>query len=115
MAEITRKRIGEIIRTVFEVLSKTREGMRAKDLLAQVEQSMTLTDFEKSDYPNRPGVRRFEKTVRFATIAPVKAGWLVKSKGRWVLTEDGKAAYHQLKDPDAIAKRASDLYRQWKA
>jgi len=115
MAEITRKRIGEIIRTVFEVLSKTPEGMRAKDLLAQVEQSMTLTDFEKSDYPNRPGVRRFEKTVRFATIAPVKAGWLVKSKGRWVLTEDGKAAYHQFKDPDAIAKRASDLYRQWKA
>jgi restriction system protein len=115
MAEITRKRIGEIVRKVFEVLLPHPEGMRAKDLLAQVEQSMTLSEFEKSDYPNRPGVRRFEKTARFATIAPVKAGWLIKSKGRWILTEDGKSAYEQFKDPDTLAKRASELYRQWKA
>lgn len=72
MPEITRKRIGEIVRKVFEVLLSHPEGMRAKDLLAQVEQSMTLSEFEKSDYPNRPGVRRFEKTARFATIAPVR-------------------------------------------
>lgn len=115
MAEITRKRIDEIVRKVFEVLLQHPEGMRAKDLLAEVANSMPLSDFEKSDYPNRPGVRRFEKTARFATIAPVKAGWLVKSRGRWILTEDGKAAYQQFKDPEALAKRASELYSQWKA
>lgn len=115
MAEITRKRIGEIVRNVFEILLQHPEGMRAKELLAQMEKSMTLSEFEKSDYPNRPGVRRFEKTVRFATIAPVKAGWMVKSKGRWILTEDGKAAYKQYNEPDALAKKASELYRQWKA
>jgi restriction system protein len=115
MAEITRKRTGEIVRKVFEVLLQHPEGMRAKDLLGQVANSMTLSEFEQSDYPNRPGVRRFEKTARFATIAPVKAGWLVKSKGRWILTEDGKAAYKQYTDPEAMVKRAYELYRQWKA
>jgi restriction system protein len=115
MAEITRKRTGEIVRKVFEVLLQHSEGMRAKDVLAELEKSMTLSEFEKSDYPNHPGVRRFEKIVRFSTIAPVKAGWLVKSKGRWILTEDGKAAFKQYTDPEALVKRSYELYQQWKA
>jgi restriction system protein len=51
-----------------------------------------MTAYEAADYPNRPGVRRFDKTLRFATIAPVKAGWLYKAKGRWSITEEGRAA-----------------------
>jgi restriction system protein len=86
MAEITRKRVGEIVRAVFGILLQHPEGMRAKDVLAHLQQSLTLSDFEKSDYPKHPGIRRFEKTARFATIAPVKAGWMIKSKGRWILT-----------------------------
>lgn len=114
MAEITRKRLGELVRTVFTILSQHPEGMRAQELLAKVEQATTLSEFEKSDYPNRPGVRRFEKTVRFATIAPVKAGWLIKSKGRWILTDDGKNALQTYKDPEMFAQKAAELYHQWK-
>ena len=115
MAEITRRRVGEIIRAVFGILLQHPEGLRAKDVLARLEQSLTLSEFEKSDYPKHPGIRRFEKTARFATIAPVKAGWLIKSKGRWMLTEDGKAAYTNFRDPEELARKAGDLYRQWKA
>ena len=74
-----------------------------------------MSEFEKSDYPNRPGVRRFEKIVRFSTIAPVKAGWLVKNKGKWILTEDGKLALKEYSDPEEFNKRAKVLYRKWKA
>lgn len=115
MAEITRKRIGEIVRGVFGILLQHPEGMRAKDVIARLANSLTLSDFEKSDYPKHPGVQRFEKTTRFATIAPVKAGWMIKSKGRWVLTEDGKTAYKTFSDPEDLAKKASELYQQWKA
>nr|WP_289812093.1 hypothetical protein [Xanthomonas arboricola] len=38
-----------------------------------------LTEYEAGDYET--GGRRFEKIVRFSTVAPVKAGWLVKDKG----------------------------------
>jgi len=114
MAETTRKRLGELVRAVFNVLVQHPEGMRAKDLLAEVEKTITLTEYEKSDYPKHPGIRRFEKTVRFATIAPVKAGWLVKSKGRWILTEDGKKALETYQNPEAFAQKAAELYSQWK-
>ncbi|MGB8063105.1 MAG: Mrr restriction system protein [Candidatus Sulfotelmatobacter sp.] len=115
MAEMTKKRMGEFVRQAFAILLNHPDGVPAKELLAKLEQSLTLTDFEKSDYPNRPGVRRFEKIVRFATIAPVKAGWLLKSKGKWVLTEDGKKAYENFKDPETFQRKADALYKEWEA
>ena len=115
MPETTRKRIGELVRIVFTILSQQPEGMRAKELISKVEQSTPLSDFERSDYPKSPGVRRFDKIVRFATIAPVKAGWLVKSKGRWLLTEDGRKALETYKDPETFAQKAAELYYKWKS
>ncbi len=75
MAEITRKRVGELQRGVFKVMLENPDGLPAKEVIQQLEKVVPLTDFERSEYPNRPGVRRFDKIVRFATIAPVKAGW----------------------------------------
>jgi restriction system protein len=109
------KRAGELIQKVFQILLKHPEGMRAKDVLKQLESSVALTPYEAGDYPNHPGIRRFEKIVRFATIGPVKAGWLVKNKGTWSLTEDGKVALSQHPDPDEFMKVAAQLYRKWKA
>jgi restriction system protein len=113
MAEITRRRVGELQRGVFKILRECPDGLPAKDVLERLEKIVPPTDFEKSDYPNRPGVRRFEKIVRFATIAPVKAGWLVKSKGRWTLTEEGKRAYDRFQDPEEFMGESGRLYRQW--
>ena len=113
MAEITRKRVGELQRGVFKILLDHPEGLPAKELLDSLAKVVPPTDFEKSDYPNRPGVRRFEKIVRFSTIGPVKAGWLIKSKGRWTLTGEGKNAYERISDPEKFEREAHKLYKQW--
>jgi len=113
MAEITRKRVGELQRGVFKVLLQHHEELPANEVLKELESIVPPTDFEKTDYPNRPGVRRFEKMVRFATIAPVKAGWLVKNKGRWTLTDEGRKAYERFPDPEKFRGEAGRLYHQW--
>jgi restriction system protein len=115
MAEITSKRSGEFVRKVIEVLKDHPEGMQAQDVLERVEKSIDLTPFEQSTYPNSPTVRRFEKIVRFATIGPVKAGWILKSKGRWTVTEQGLKAYKDFKDPEKFTSEVRRLYRQWAA
>src|ERR1035438_7885227 len=115
MPEITRKRIGELQRGVIKILVDYPEGLPAKDVLQRLEKTVPPTNFEKGNYPKHPNVRRFEKTARFATIGPVKAGWLVKTKGRWYLTEEGKKAYKQIHDPAQFEREASRLYREWKA
>lgn len=114
MPEITSKRRGEQIRKVFEILLANENGLPAKEVLDRVEKSLTLTDFEKGAFPKTPKVRRFEKLVRFATIAPVKAGWLVKEKGRWTITEAGKKAFQEFPDPEKLDREAGRLYREWR-
>jgi restriction system protein len=115
MAEFTIKRRGEVVREIFEVLLSAPDGLQAKDVLSRVAESLSLTEFEKSDYPSRPGVRRFEKMARFSSITVVKAGWLIKEKGRWSLTEEGKRAFHKFKDPEMFYREAWKLYSQWQA
>ncbi len=115
MAEITMKRRGELIRKVFEILTANADGLQAKDVMKKAEETLILTAFEKSTYPKRPDVRRFEKIVRFASIPHVKAGWLVKEKWRWVLTEEGVQAFKKFTEPEEFEREAVRLYREWEA
>jgi restriction system protein len=114
MAEITNKRVGELQRAVFKILLDQPDGLAAKEVLHRMEQIAPPTDFEKTYYQNNPGVRRFEKMVRFATIAPVKAGWLIKDKGKWYLAEEGRKAYSSFPDPEKFRLETRRLYYQWR-
>jgi len=113
MAKITAKRTGELIRKAFEVMFEHPDGLQAKNVLAEVANRIELTEFEKSYYPNNPHIRRFEKILRFGTIAPGKAGWLVKSKGMWTVTEEGQKAYKEFTDPEKFRRESIRLYKQW--
>jgi restriction system protein len=113
MPEITRRRTGELLRKLFEILMPLPDGMQARDALAKLANSIKLSDYENGSYES--GGRRFEKIVRFATVDCVKAGWLQKNKGRWIITDAGKVAYAQYPDPEAFYKQAVKLYHVWKA
>ena len=112
MADVTIRRTGELLRKLFEILMVHPDGVRAKDALALLESEVELSEYEKGEYPS--GGRRFEKIVRFATVDCVKAGWMVKNKGVWLITEDGRRAYQRLKEPDEFYREAQRLYREWK-
>jgi restriction system protein len=115
MAEITTRRQGEIIQSLFRILEAEPEGLQAKDAIARVEDALELTEFERSTFPKNPELVRFPKILRFATINSVKAGWLRKKSGIWVLTDEGKAALDAFPDPEALYKESRRLYKQWKA
>lgn len=112
MADITRRRNGEFLRKVFEILLPHPEGVQARDVLSRIASEMQLTPYELSEYES--GGKRYDKIIRFATVDCVKAGWLVKTKGTWSLTEEGKQAYRTYKDPEQFAKKALALYNIWK-
>jgi len=65
--------------------------LQAKLALDALRQKITLTDYEAGDYEK--GGLRFDKIIRFATIDCVKSGWMLKDKGIWSLTEEGKKAF----------------------
>lgn len=112
MPEITRRRTGELLQKLFDILLKSPEGVPARIALEQLAASATLTPYEAGVYSS--GSRRFEKIVRFATVDCVKAGWLLKEKGTWSVTDSGREARIKLKDPEQFYKEAVRLYHQWK-
>jgi len=113
MADVTVKRVGELLRKLFEILKAQPEGVQAKEALRRLAESVQLTEYEQGTYES--GGRRFEKIVRFATVDCAKAGWLSKNKGIWTLTDAGLAAYDKYPEPDAFYRRAQQLYKEWRA
>ena len=112
MAEVTRRRTGEHLRELFALLVPHPDGLPAREALAALANRVQLTEYEAGDYDS--GGRRFEKIVRFATVDCVKAGWLLKLKGRWTVTAEGAEAYAHLVDPEDFYGAATVLYRKWR-
>lgn len=113
MAEITRRRTGEFLRKLFEILLPQPDGLPAREALEQLQKRVTLTEYEAGSYES--GGQRFDHIVRFATVDCVKAGWLLKQKGRWSVTDEGKKAHSAYTDPELFYKEAVKLYKKWKA
>jgi restriction system protein len=111
MPNVTWRRNGELLHALFDVLSENPDGLTAAEALRAVERIVTLTPHESGQYAD--GTRRFEKIVRFATITTVKAGWLVKERGRWTLTDLGKQARRRYRDPEEFVRHSVELYNQW--
>ena len=114
MAQVTNSRQGEIQRATLEVLLDHPEGIQAKAVIAAVSGRLRLSEYEKSEYPKHPGVRRIDKIIRFLTIGPVKAGWISKEKGIWTINDSGKKALEKFSDPEDLFAESHRLYRAWK-
>lgn len=112
MADVTWHRNGELLHALFDILHEHPDGLPAWEAIKRVEQNVGMTPHEAGYYDN--GIRRFDKILRFGTIAPVKAGWLLKENGRWYITDDGWQAHKSIKDPLALVKRSVALYRAWR-
>lgn len=109
---ITRERTGLLLQALFKVLLEHPEGLAARDALETVASRVQLTEHEAGEYET--GGRRFDKILRFATVDAVKAGWMTKTKGIWVITDAGQAALKAIPKPDEFYREASRLYWKWR-
>lgn len=113
MADVTRKRTGEFLLAIFSQLVKHPNGMHGKDALKYVADTIPLTPYEAGTYDS--GGLRYEQIIRFATVDCVKAGWMLKQKGKWSITDSGHQAYQQyLNDSEGFYREAVRLYNIWK-
>jgi restriction system protein len=112
MAQITQHRYGEFLRKLFELLAKQPDGMLAREAIHALESHFTLTDYENGEYES--GGRRFDKMIRFCHGRHGKGRVDGEDKGRWTLTDEGRAAWTTYKDPEVFAKKALQLYNEWR-
>ena len=88
--------------------------MTVREALARLAQAVPPTPSEAADWPKWPGIRRYEKIVRFSTIGPLKAGWLTKTAGKWAVTDLGVEALKKYPDPEQFTREGGRLLRAWR-
>lgn len=103
MADPTLETVGELLRSMFELLWMKPDGLPAKEIFASLPQPTAIPDSELLSPEN---AQTNEKIIHLATLPLVQAGWLVKNdKGRWSITEEGRQACRKY-------PTAQDLYQE---
>jgi restriction system protein len=108
MIEPTLKRTSEFLRVVFQILWSKSDGLPARDVLDAVARKIKLSDEEIALIPST-FTPNYERILRAATNTLAEAGWLIKNKERWYLSDDGKAACRSIKNAEEIYKAAQLL------
>lgn len=112
MADISLHRIGELLRSVFELLWNQPDGLPSREILALIPEVTPLTQYERGYLPST-SIPRYERIIRLATIPLVRAGWLIKNnKGRWYITEEGRQACRKFTNAQELYKEALRTYEE---
>lgn len=112
MAEkLSYERVGAILKTIL--LELQAQGGRAQygDLLARAVPKLGLSAYERAQ-GNKAGLERWRVAVHFFSVELVKAGFLIKNRGTWELTQAGEKAI-LLSDRD-FRDAARAKYQEWK-
>ncbi len=109
MAEITLKRTAEFLRVVIDVLWSKPDGLPAGEILTKIRTVVPLMG-DEIEYLPSTHIPRYEQLTRQAVNPLVEAGWLIKNKERWYLTDDGKAACKTFRNAEEFYKAALQVY-----
>ncbi len=101
----------EYLKAVIDILAEQGGEMRSRDVLKEVERRLQPTTYE-SDHLERTGYVRWEAALQLDTIRLVKAGWLRKRRGVWVLTDEGQKKASL--PADELVREAGARYHEWK-
>lgn len=94
----------------FKILKEAGGEMRGKDVVDRIRETVSFDEYESHRY-EKTGYIRWESIMHFYTIDCMKAGFLRKHKGNWILTDEGEKAI-KLGD-EKLLQTATKLYREW--
>lgn len=111
MSKSRSKKIAE--KTIFAALSILKDNggeMRGKDVVDKIRETVSFDEYENHRY-DKTGYIRWESILHFYTIDCMKAGYLRKQKGTWILTDEGEKALDL--GAERLLSTATKLYREW--
>ncbi|MGN7150023.1 pullulanase X25 domain-containing protein [Arthrobacter sp. SAFR-179] len=103
MAKSTAENTNLRLKTVLDVLTEgvwSGDALNAGQVLAEATARVPFNEHEAELLSG--GIPRGHKTLTSATAKLVKAGWLVKGRSGWTITEDGMRATVAFPDADTF-------------
>lgn len=100
------------IYATFGILRDAEGELPAREVFERLRNTVYFTEWELSRY-EKTGNIRWESILHFYTIDCIKAGFMQKYKGSWILTIEGEEALKLGEEGLLDAARAA--YRRWRA
>ena len=107
----SRQTAAKTAHAVLQVLKKEGGQLHGNEVIKKIDASVKFSDWEKERY-EKTGNIRWQSILHFYTIDLMKAGYLLKQKGLWILTKEGEEASKM--NPEQLLRDASEAYRKWK-
>ena len=105
------KAASKTIFATFQILKANGGEMRRSDIILKLPEMVQFTEWEKERL-EKTGNVRWESIFSFYTIDCMKAGFLQKDKGTWILTPEGEEAIKL--GEEGLFMAVKKAYIQWK-
>ena len=113
MAKSRSQQIAEkTVFATFKILKDAGGELRGKEVLQRIADTVPFDDHEKHQY-EKTGYIRWRSILHFYSIDCIKAGFMRKNKGLWILTDEGAKAMSL--GPEKLLEAATKSYRKWDA
>jgi len=96
----------------FKILKEAGGELRGKEVLSRIASTVQFDEYEGHRY-EKTGNIRWKSVLHFYTIDCIKAGYMRKHKGTWILTAEGEQAMKL--GPEKLLQSATSKYREWDA
>ncbi len=101
----------KLLFATFNILKDAGGSLTGKEVITKIESSVELDEWDKSVY-EKTGNTRWVSVLHFFTIDAIKAGFLIKEKGTWTLSNAGKEAIKL--GEVGLLEACSEGYAKWK-
>lgn len=106
----TRELASKVIFAAFQILEEKGGEAPGREVIAEIEKRVPLDEWARTVY-EKSGYVRWQSILHFFSIDCIKAGFLIKKKGIWYITPEGRKA---LKLGEVgLLNAAGDAYRKW--
>lgn len=99
------------IMATFQILKEAGGELRGREVMDKIPEKIELSEWEKARY-DKTGYIRWESILHFYSIDCIKAGFLRKENGVWILTPEGEEAMKG--GGEELLDNAMKGYKRWK-
>jgi restriction system protein len=109
-----RERQGKALRTMAQIVSEHESGIHASEVIAELERRMPPEGEELGQYDSHPDKSKLGVQAMFVSTGLVKAGWVRKLNGTWMITDEGRSALEKYPLAAEFHAELRRLYRLWR-
>jgi restriction system protein len=108
----SRKLASKVVYAAFQILKEAGGSAKGYEVVEKIKQTQKFDEWESERY-QITGYIRWQSILHFFTIDCIKAGYMQKSKGTWILTPEGEEAMKL--GAEEMLNNATKAYREWKS